>query len=238
MPTSMPTPGEEQEELDEDLKVVQPFISIEGVQTPLWKSYVDWLKLIMVHFDAVEILAGYIAGPNFQHGAISIQILTAPPVDQHLLPWRELFTDSTLFPTETAWDSVSVKAKASISNACILQFLNNALQSSSRAKALKTLWSKKELKLTISNLEIMKLSNLPGWQDCTSKLLVKLKGLNGLPESDSNLFHEISDDIQSLWERTKFFGCLGDTQAFSGMLHCEPCLASLLDETATVSEGR
>src|SRR6266700_7616360 len=80
--TPAPALEEEQEELDEELKAVQPFVSVEGNQTPLWKSYGDWLRLLVAHFDAVDILVGYINGPEFQRGAISIQILVAPPVNQ------------------------------------------------------------------------------------------------------------------------------------------------------------
>jgi hypothetical protein len=235
--TLIPAPGEEQEELDDGLKAVQPFTSIEGIETPLWTSYIDWLRLMLAHFDAVGILVGYVTGPNFQHNTISIQILVTAPVDQHLLPWRELFTDSTLFPTETVWDPLSAKADAGISNISILEFLNNALEPFTTVNAVKTLWSKKELKLTIKNLENLKSSNFLGWGECATKLLVKLKGLDGLPELDSNLFHEISDDIQSLWESARFFASLGDAQDFSGTLHSEACLTSLLDKTTTVSRG-
>jgi len=42
--------------------IVQPFVNVNGAaESRLWKSYIDWLRLIMVHFDAVEILVNYFA---------------------------------------------------------------------------------------------------------------------------------------------------------------------------------
>src|SRR6267143_958257 len=155
---------------------------------PLWMSYVDWLRLMIAHFDAVDILVGYVTAPEFQHNTISTQILVAPPVDQSLLPWRELFTDSTLFPTKTVCDA------SGKDNAVILEFLNKALEPSSKAKAVKTFWRKQDLKNTIKNLEKVKSSDLPGWEECATNLIVKLEGLTSPPELDSNLFREVSDD--------------------------------------------
>jgi hypothetical protein len=100
--TSMPAPNEEQEELDEDLKAVQPFVNVGGFQTPPWVSYGDWLRLMIAHIDAVDILSGYVTGASFQHNTISVQVLIPPQMDRDILPWRELLTDSTLFPQAEA----------------------------------------------------------------------------------------------------------------------------------------
>jgi hypothetical protein len=137
-----------------------------------------------------------------------------------------------LLPTKTIWDSLSGK-----DNAGILEFLNKALEPASKARAVKTFWRKKDLRNTIKNLEQVRSSNLPGWEEYATNLLVKLKGLTSLPESDSDLFREVSDDIQVLWDSARFFASLGNTQSFSGTLHCEACLASLLDENTTNGKG-
>ncbi|KAF8964834.1 hypothetical protein BDZ97DRAFT_1757742 [Flammula alnicola] len=156
MPAS--SPGEQQEELDVNLKAIQPFLSIEGVEMPLWTSYINWLRLITAHFDAVDILIGYITGPLFQHETVSIQIVVALPVNGQMV-----------------WDPLSAKANAGISNTGILEFLKKSLDPSSTAKVIKMMWSKKDVKLTITNLEKLKFSNLLGWRECATNLLVKLK---------------------------------------------------------------
>jgi len=91
----MPAPGEaeEQEEFDEDLKAVQPFANVNGVvQTRLWKSYIEWLGLIMVHFDAVEILVRYFTGKDWPDKDTSIHILVP-----HL--WAHVYSRGGNFST-------------------------------------------------------------------------------------------------------------------------------------------
>ena len=131
--------GEEQdEEQDEELEAVQTSaVSMEHnvpVPVPLWKSYRNWLKLMVIYFDAVSTLFQYITGPTFNNQRISLKILVAPPTDKALLPWRELFNDPKLFPTETEADPFST-------NADILNFLNDAALSNKECvrflKALK-----------------------------------------------------------------------------------------------------
>ena len=244
--TEMPMPvAEEQEEFDVDLKAVQPFVNVNGAaESRLWKSYIDWLRLIMVHFDAVEILVNYFTGPSCPRDAISIHILVPPYVDKRLLPWRELFNDSTLFPTKTTWDPLSVPASGNITNAGILQFLNNALGNASdshtRASAVIASWAKRDLVLTIKNLENLKSSKLPGWKESATRLLDMLKELQDMPELGSELDLDISNDIAAISQSGRFFSTLASIkpeQDFRGALHCEACLASLLRQTANVSEG-
>jgi hypothetical protein len=57
---------------------------------PVWRSYLDWLKLMVVHFDAVAILHNYVTGGEFPFSEISIQILTSPPTKMEMLSWKEL----------------------------------------------------------------------------------------------------------------------------------------------------
>ena len=65
-------------------------------------------------------------------------------MDIGLLPWWELFTNSTLFPTETAWDNPH-PAKAGISNANILKFLTDAIEPSTLAKTAIKKWQHGDL---------------------------------------------------------------------------------------------
>jgi hypothetical protein len=153
--------SEEQDERDEELEAVQPSaLSMKqnvSVPVPLWKSYRNWLNLMVIHFDAVYTLFGYITGPTFDdHRMISLKILVAPPPDRALLPWHELFTDSKLFPTETEADPLPT------TNDKILEFLKDP-------------------------------ANMT---QCTM--------------------------------------LLGDVKRFTGTLHCEACLASLLPNDITI----
>ena len=52
--------GEEQDERDEELQAVQPSaIRIKENKPdplPLWKSHRNWLRLMLIHFDSVDVL--------------------------------------------------------------------------------------------------------------------------------------------------------------------------------------
>jgi hypothetical protein len=77
---------------DNELDSVQPTAIHEGgALQPLWKSYLDWLRLVVDHFDAVLILGGYVGGKNFPYSSLSLKILTTPPVSSDvMLPWKDL----------------------------------------------------------------------------------------------------------------------------------------------------
>jgi hypothetical protein len=107
------------EVLDEELL---PILSLrtDGQPMPLWKTYRDWMRLMVVQFDAAMILTKYAFKRSDRN--ISVKILVTPRVDRAFLPWRDLLGDSSLFPV--ADPSADPK-----SNEEILQFLNEASDS-------------------------------------------------------------------------------------------------------------
>jgi len=70
----------------------------EESEKSLWTSYRDWLRLIVVHFDAVAILHGHVSSTHFPYTGVSIEVIKPEPVTTALLPWDELFM-SEHFPT-------------------------------------------------------------------------------------------------------------------------------------------
>lgn len=107
------TPDEESihEEPDDELRAVEPFVHKAGVQSDLVTTFLDWVKLLVTHFDAIRILLRFVNGRYFQGTTISIKLLAIPPImpqvrpidgtaPQNLsqMPWEDLFTDSGLFP--------------------------------------------------------------------------------------------------------------------------------------------
>jgi hypothetical protein len=162
----------------------------DGVPMPLWKSYKDWLRLMVVHFDAVEILNSYITGPHFNHDTISIKILMPPPVGGAMLPWQVLLKDSNHFPTECAPSARSALDVLDVSpptNDDILKFLETAISSDPQragnsaktiAKAvakLKPDSNQAAYKQAINKVELLGKSGLPGWQEHTAKIILNLE---------------------------------------------------------------
>jgi hypothetical protein len=211
------------DEKDEELQAVQPFVVVPGVDpdeivtVPLWKSYRNWLRLLVVHFDAVDILVRHFARSR---SPVSLQILTMPRVDTALLTMTKLIK-SAHFPTNTV--------DSSVTNDGILKFIQEAISAHNLAwEITKKLKSSPNLsrrsKFTICN-NLDKLSRLDTqlWsKDCLriSREDFDMEWANN-PES---LQTKITEKVESIIEATKLF----EEKSFSGTCHCEACIASLL----------
>jgi hypothetical protein len=226
-PKANETSRETQDERDEDLEAVQPFAKSVGKPMPLWKSYRDWLRLMIVHFDAVDILVGFATSPQFHYKTISLQVVVPPTVNNELLPWRDLFAKPEFFPTGNTQDPFS--------NNDILKFLESGVKASSPnygkwAREARRFWVTREVDATIMNTDKLKKSALPGWPSCVEKLLANLKDWKSQEHPSEFLSREITNLIQSLCDSSTLFSSLAKGLKFLGTLHCEACLASLLQD--------
>jgi len=232
---------EEEEEGDEDLELVQPYAKVNGaVRSELWQSHIDWLRLILVQFDAVDQLVHYFAGDIPR--AVSIYVVTPPSPNFRLLRWQKLLEDPRFFPTTTT-SKTAVDGPPGINNDDILNFftehLSNVASSVSHVNAANSWWNKRDLGRTISRVEDLKTSTLPGWGRSATDLLDTLNGLPGMPESESEEYKQISFDIKSIQQHGFFYSALASTDydnGFGGALHCEAFLASILCDTANISK--
>ena len=186
----------------------------------------------------MDILVSYVTGQQFRLEGISIDTLLAPFVDKRLLPWKDLFSNSTLFPinailgTETDYEAT---------NDDIVKFLDQALETLPQFKEAKVAWRNGDKDNTIKCFQKLKTSNVMSWVKCAEKILVKLDNSNNDNPSNQNS-EEITTEIQSLCKSTNFFNALVSDKkpsfelSFSGTLHCEACLVSLIAETSLASE--
>ena len=239
--------GMETRERDVELEGLQPtVIQFDGAPMPLWRSYRDWLRLMVVHFDAVEILVAYITGPHFNHGPISIKILVSPPVGEAMLPWQTLFKNSDLFPdhiVSSAPDALDALDNASLpTNAGILKFLQDAVSSNpedaldaakmaAKAVRFKPNSTHPAFVQAIKKVELLGNSKLPGWRESAAKIILKIENLEATAPASSDrvaLVRDITCAVQSLVDSANFYADLKGLQIFKGTLHCEACLASLL----------
>jgi hypothetical protein len=201
---------------EEDLEAVDP--SVHGVD--LCEFYWKWFRLLLVHFQAAEILTRYVSEPRFQSGTpISIRILSPPQADDKLLPWQELFADEKFLPP------TSVRlGNTETSNAEILNILTEGtwdiLKWSSAIKAAKEAWANDKLNETIELIALLKSSPLPGWGTTAERLLCIL-------QEPIEYEPDITDMIHALSDSTWLFTCLSNCK-FKGALHCEASLASLI----------
>lgn len=237
----VPGPGEEQEqEVDADLKAIQFVVGDEPVKNPLHQFYIDWLRLVVIQFDAVEVLVAFFANPKCPYGRISVQLLETPHGGQELLKWQELLEDDTLFPNTTKMDDSDVLDP---SNKAIIEWLCSNIGAHELAKPLVGSWSSRKFGPVISSLKTLQSSKVPGWKESATRLLHQLKGLQDLPKIGDKSYPEIYAEVLSISQSYAFYVALasktkdskGDSKGdFNGTMHCEACLASLLFKDANV----
>jgi hypothetical protein len=207
---------DEEDQQDEDLKAVQPHASFsDSIQPmPLHESYREWLKLMLVHFDAIDVLKGYItaAGRDLK---IDIKILVSPPSSSASFPCREIFNSNILVRNNSNDFILKYYEEAANSNIDYsVSILNNAQRYLGRNN-IKTL--KNQIK------KLVEKTTVPGWKDWAQSLLHKL-----------DRGEDLGDTINLMLgsNQLKFFEFLQEANKnglqFGGTIHCEASLASLL----------
>ena len=63
--------------------------------TPMWQAYYKWLKLMVVHFDAMHVLISF---RERVQKPITIKIISTPQPDKLLMPWKKLLENERYFP--------------------------------------------------------------------------------------------------------------------------------------------
>jgi len=249
-----PDEGPKDKELeDEELEVEEELQSVllpngdqGGTQKTLTKSYVDWLRLTVAHFDAVEIVMQYVMSTNFDHSYIAVTNLVAPSTSTALYPWEELLKNEQYFPTTDTMDPMSTT-----SNDEILKFLQKAVPKATRARNLSifaeaalTGWKKRQSTTFNAQQVRQMITNIMALRDedvneiaksVHTQLKIWSKGDNddaitkGIEDLHKKLFHLPPGNL--------FFSNLENLK-FKGALHCEICLASLVDmATKPVTPG-
>jgi hypothetical protein len=109
---------EQREDQDMELLQIQPgVIGKDGRPQSVWKSYLDWLGLILAHFNAIQTLVWFIKGPYFHTKSISIKILTLPNVGIQKLEWKAMLNNPKFVPY----------SMGDISNQAICDFLEKGI---------------------------------------------------------------------------------------------------------------
>lgn len=240
---------DETEANDTELEAIQT-----GKQTSngsLSMRYGAWLRLMVEHFEEVDLLANHVTGANFPFDDISIKILIAPTItNAEVLPWYELITDSKLFPTCTL-DNNFMPA-SHISNDGIGIFLTKAIKKANATRlfyghvqAVKKNWNPERPWLAIDPLtrlqkSIPEDSVDPKDLSIKSTLSYILEQINKRSRNGGDPAHldweELSNRLEDVYARfcppTKtdlFYLKLDEPRILRTHVNCEDYLASLLD---------
>jgi len=223
------------EEHDEELVAIRSVLPPNGSDSAgeaLVNSYIAWLRLMVGHFDAVEIIVRYVTSHLFPYDSISIEILLAPPTDKALLPWPELFTNHKFLRK-----SVMANYVSTVTNDEIHKFLNDSIARASEAKQVQNalkVWDllEPDVQKTCQSLQPLVKSKD---ENVKEKVVVVLEKVTDWKRHGSEgVRDEITNEIKALCgifgepsDRDRFFLNLSQ-MSFTGTLHCEACLASLL----------
>ena len=234
-------PGEEQEpEEDEELKalelVLQSNRDKDGAlpRKTVTESYVDWLRLTVAHFDAIEIVIQYVMSSNFQHSDISITNLVAPLSSPALYPWQELITN--YLPTADPADPAD-PTSAPTSNVQIVDFLNEAVTAAVRATELSNLANAALAQWNSHHgpAARQKLADMIKFQDAdinqiAQPVVAQLKKRKSDMDKDvvTQGIQDLHKKLSYLPPGTSFFTILPNLR-FTGALHCEASLASIIN---------
>ncbi len=232
----------EEDEIDDDLRSVQPSAVHDGQVIPLWESYLKWLRLMVSHFDATSILTQYIKHPDFQYNRITIKIITPPRVDKCLLTWEQLL-QSKYFPEPQLTD---------VSTDTIIEFLKEWSDSEKEAQGggrsidqiLKTLKGPFDPSTTIRLTEdLVALGSVgsSGWK-AYIKNMVELLTKHRISSTVQEVIPDIIGMLETLRDNSLLFKMLrkaplGSGKNFTGAIHCEALLALLIILSRTKASG-
>jgi hypothetical protein len=236
---SMPTPKKEKDEEDEEEHSEEINEELEAIQQrsdagpkSLRKIYRDWLQLMVVHFDAVDVLVGYVNGA-FPYKSITVKILVPPTLSRELLTIHELLTDKDipfpkldshkpLGPTNEGIDEFISKTRVSLST---------AQGKASNAKAALTAWNANKYKVAIRHLKqiVGSEADILVTQATTASQSLPLvkENLNSVAHGIMSLKEALCTESDNLPRLPFKF-----RKNFLGALHCEACLASMLSPIA------
>lgn len=221
-----------------------------------WECCLNWVKVVLSHFEGVYTLHGFIDKEPIKP-TISIRILVSPPVDYQLLSWKVLLADNLLFPPSSP--NFVTKAGIpvqDIHNFQIVENLNKArgpgLFSKEFSRKLRCLtFNQHEVEElwntlnSLSNCEISTLSRLATKIIKKSFYVDAVKYQTHDPDNPTKTVEtiklrkpdEFPKDLKTLLPWSQFFDWLNDydgdnrvQMGFTGTLHCEVGLASLLHQ--------
>jgi hypothetical protein len=75
----------------------EELVSLDHKALPKWKACVDWLELMVTHFDAIQTLIRFISHhPN----EVDIKVLFLVSPDDKMFSWKDLLNHKTYFPAD------------------------------------------------------------------------------------------------------------------------------------------
>ena len=240
---------------DVELESVQPFAIRDGKALTMSKAVKDWLKLMVVQFDAIKIVATHYTQSKITK--MTIKVIVPPKLDEEMLPWKDLLHDENLKytgikpkvfdpfnrdTTPTSFDiidfldkhTVDLAAEKGSSTIFDMQKSVNQLIKSSSYEAV----SLNALEALENQLSGLRSGMSPDQSKLTERISSKIEQLKKIDdesfESARNLLYDIAQILESLEVSSLFFkklrsgSSLSTGKGFNGAPHCEMFLAAVI----------
>ena len=217
-------------ELDEEIYWI-------GSAHPPWRAFCEWLKLMLVHFDAVNILTAHVK--SHQISEVTIKVISVPYPDENLLEWRKLLKNKRYFDASVGPFGTRPSTDEIIAFLEMWQLprkekgddggdpdpgIDSIIKDFKDFCAGTTTVPLDEL---IEDIKLMKCRS-PGYEvvvDNLTETLTSLKCDGGRPSSATGKV--ILNDLESLRDRALFFLKLRNL-SFNGSMHCELIIACFM----------
>lgn len=255
-------------EVDAEFNLLKPFSTVGyGEPLQLWRSFLDWLRLMVHHFDAIHVLDNHLRNLDDESSSsssstsieISIEILYPSLPDKKMLPWQEVLKNEKYFPRiQELDDQPSADDLITFLTSPTLEQNGNDIDEliedidAIKEKTSKSItgpvyadFTSDIEKITFAVTDLINFSS-PGWKEYVVAIS---RDVNALASEDTQSrivrLVAISDMLQNLKGSFLLFKKLQpDTplslgSGFSGAVHCEVSAALLnsLSGTTGLHEG-
>ncbi len=244
--------GGEGEDKDKD-KEDEEFTELHSDNSSsAWKACFNWLELIVVHFDAIQVLGHFIS--NHATGKIDIKILSQQLPDTQMLTWKQLLEHKKHFPAD----------RPGVTSKDLIAFLSPQSQNVPKSKSIKNkkpasgdvvelLMALHKFDFPIKKAEVDACSNaidniihhIGSLTNCTSPVLIEYIGnivdalkdfQNGCilhkPDEATKQINEITSMVKTLRANARLRTSLREGSPLhtgrgcKSDYHCEGCLAT------------
>ncbi len=241
-----------QQDCTEDLHGTIPQRRL-GDPALLWKAYRDWVLLMVVHFEAVSTMRQFVRSENYDHQPIRIKVLLGPNVTSDILPLDDLFA-SPLFPGDPIEnETIAQFIKNAMSAKKQYDFSVIALSLwQSHMVSSNELYPARKLNANLLTVHLTNMCHADPARRHTDFVtetkdwvydwllhptiigkvveVKKDKDILPLPELIASISNNLESMVSSLSEDLACYGPAANLSLhFQGSLHCETCLAALLD---------
>ncbi len=236
--------GEDKE--DTEARGGQPPATWKGSSTPaLWQSYLDWLRLMVVHFEAVWTLANCADDDKFD---TIFRIVYPPDVTSKMLSWRQLLS-SPHFPNSVSSTNVANRStsdivaylEASVLERGAVQHIIDGVKAFDKPEA--SFSSTVSIIQAIKKLPFLNCQS-PTWNTYAERIFSALKLLEEVDPSESHcLLTLIVQMLEVVRDNTALLHQLNQQKLHSGNgfdapVHCELVLGSLISRSRTDTFGK